>query len=419
MSQIPTDNLPDSTLALLVEGYEFVSRRCERLGSDVFQTRLLGERTICMRGRDAAELLYDRDRFHRQDAAPVPMVKVLFGEGGVQGLDGPAHHDRKAMFLQLLSPGRFDGLLEAFESRWQRRAATWAQQDSIVLYDEVARILVEAVHAWAGVPLAADEVDRRTEDLHAMITGAGTVGAGFVRGRLGRRRAEAELQEVVEQVRDGSLQPADGSALAVIAGYRDVDGDLLDARVAAVELLNVLRPTVAVDRYVVFCALAMHRHPQWRDRLRADDAGSGADAGDTHHFVQEVRRHFPFFPFVAARVQHDFEWRGLPFEEGRRVLLDLYATNHDPSVWDQPSRFDPERFADRALGPFDLLPQGGGDHMLGHRCAGEWVTIGLMQEAAGLLADLDHVVPDQDLTIGRGRVPALPRSGFVMQVRGS
>ena len=31
---------------------------------------------------------------------------------------------------------------------------------------------------------------------------------------------------------------------------------------AAVELLNVLRPTVAVDRFIVFAALALHRHPE-------------------------------------------------------------------------------------------------------------------------------------------------------------
>lgn len=87
---MPTVGRPDSTLALFAEGYEFVSNRCRLVGSDVFETRLLRQPTICMRGRDAAELFYDRGRFSRAQAAPTPMVRVLFGRGGVQGLDGPA-----------------------------------------------------------------------------------------------------------------------------------------------------------------------------------------------------------------------------------------------------------------------------------------------------------------------------------------
>lgn len=39
---IPQPPEGDNTLALLREGYNFVSRRCERLGSDAFTTTLLG-----------------------------------------------------------------------------------------------------------------------------------------------------------------------------------------------------------------------------------------------------------------------------------------------------------------------------------------------------------------------------------------
>ena len=37
---IPRENSIDSTLALLNEGYNFISRRCERLHSDAFETRI-------------------------------------------------------------------------------------------------------------------------------------------------------------------------------------------------------------------------------------------------------------------------------------------------------------------------------------------------------------------------------------------
>ncbi len=43
--------------------------------------------------------------------------------------------------------------------------------------------------------------------------------------------------------------------------HRDPYGNLLDPGVAAVELINILRPTVAVARYVAFAAVALHEFP--------------------------------------------------------------------------------------------------------------------------------------------------------------
>ena len=79
MPPIPRDKGPDSTLRLVIEGYTFISERCRRYRSDVFQTRLLLRRTICMRGEDAARIFYDIGRFQRAGAAPGRIIKTLFG----------------------------------------------------------------------------------------------------------------------------------------------------------------------------------------------------------------------------------------------------------------------------------------------------------------------------------------------------
>lgn len=38
----PRSRMPDATLAMLREGYVFVGRRCDQLGSDLFLTCILG-----------------------------------------------------------------------------------------------------------------------------------------------------------------------------------------------------------------------------------------------------------------------------------------------------------------------------------------------------------------------------------------
>lgn len=393
----------------MLAGYEFVSRRCARYGSDVFETRLLGERTVCLRGAEGARVFYDSDRFRRAGAVPARVQKTLLGVGGVQGLDDEMHRRRKALFMSLMSPGEVARLGDLVAGLWRSRLQDWERAERVVLYDEVGPVLCHAVQVWAGVPIVPSQVRGRTEDLRAMVAAPAAVGPLHRRGRSARRRAEHGLGTLVERVRAGRSAAPEGSALQAVAAHRDADGQLLDARVAAVELLNLLRPTVAVDRFITFAALALHAHPQWRQRLRD---------GDDHEaelFVQEVRRFYPFFPLQAARVRAAFDWQDVHFPPGRRVLLDLYGTDHHPQLWEEPDRFDPDRFRGRGGGAYDFIPQGGGDHHTGHRCPGEWITIELMKRAVTILTgEMDYDVPDQDLRVSLRRIPTLPASRFVI-----
>jgi hypothetical protein len=131
--------------------------------------------------------------------------------------------------------------------------------------------------------------------------------------------------------------------------------------------------------------------------------------------VQEVRRFYPFFPFVVARVRQAFDWQGYHFPKRRKVILDLYGTNQDARLWEQPEAFRPERFRHWDESPFAFIPQGGGEHQQDHRCAGEWITIELMKVALSFLTrSMTYDVPEQNLRISLSRMPAIPKSRFVI-----
>lgn len=413
MTDFPRDPALDSTPAFLREGYLFVSNRCERLGTDAFRARLMLREVVCMRGRDAAELFYGDERFTRRHAMPATTVSLLQGAESVQALDGEAHAHRKRMFVDLMTPAALDRIAEAFRTSWHEHAAGW--RGSVVLHDEVRLVLTATALAWTGIE--ADEEGTRVlaNQLSAMIDEAASFGPHYVHARYLRERCEAWARNVVREVRDGAAGP-EGSPVRAIATHRDLSGEPLDADVAAVELINLLRPIAAVARYVTFAALELHRHPHWRERLCTGESGE-VRARDIHDFVQEVRRTAPFFPVVAGLAQGPFEWRGHRFEEGDWVMLDLYGTSRDASVWEEPDAFRPERFEGRAIGPYDMVPQGGGDLVTAHRCPGEWITIRLMEEAVRLLCASDYDVPEQDLRVDLSRMPALPADGFVIALR--
>ena len=46
----------DRTLALLYEGYSFIPERCRRLGTDVFETRIMLTKVVCMTGEEATRM---------------------------------------------------------------------------------------------------------------------------------------------------------------------------------------------------------------------------------------------------------------------------------------------------------------------------------------------------------------------------
>ena len=404
----------DSTLALLRDPYRFVSRRAAELGDHVFETRLLLRRTTCMTGAEAAGVFYDPARFQRVGAAPPPLQKTLFDQGGVQGLDGKHHRQRKAMFLQINHPARVEALAEIVAREWERAVADWTAAGQIDLYPQVQLLLTRAVCEWAGVPLPEAEVETRTRQLTALFDDAGDIGLGHLRSRAARKAAERWTAEVIEQIRSGQLAVPDLSAASVIANYQEPDGQPMSPRIAAVELLNVLRPTVATAVYITFVAHALDANPDWRERL------ASGDRSEDRAFVEEVRRHYPFFPAVTAIVRHDFEWQGHRFPKGRRTLLDLYGTNHDPRVWEEPSRFHPERFLGEEPDAFAFVPQGGGDPAVHHRCPGEPISTRLMDVALDQLARRMSFSPlEPGRSVDFGRLPALPGGGYPVRVLGA
>ncbi|MEV6967135.1 cytochrome P450 [Hamadaea sp. NPDC051192] len=378
--------------------YLTLTRLRERAGSDAVRLPIPGFYAIG--GPDAAEVFYNPARFDRQGVLPGPVKKTLFGENGIHGLDGRPHQARKGMFLSVNTPESVARLLELTGAAWH---AALRHRRQLVLFDEAARVLTAAACGWAGAPIPAAGVDELARNLVAMVDGFATLGPRHVRARLARRRTELWAGHVIDDVRRGNLRPPSGSATAIIAA-----DPTLDRATAAVELLNVVRPTVAVSWMIAYAAHALHTMPQWRRRLADGDPG---EAGD---FADEVRRMYPFTPFLAARVRTGFRWRDLDFPADATVLLDVYGIDHDPRVFPNPDVFDPDRYRQRPPGLFDLIPQGAGDRETGHRCPGEPVTRAIIEQTATILARSTYQMPPQDLTINLRRIPARPASGVLI-----
>jgi fatty-acid peroxygenase len=398
----------DSTAAMLSDPYTFVSEQCDRLGADAFRSRFLLRPTVFLRGPAAVELFYDESRLQRRGAAPEPLRATLFGKGTVQGLDGPEHRSRKQMLLSLCTPQHASRLASLFEEELQTVAEGWKWQHGLLLYNALHLPLMRAACRWAEVPVASHEAKLRTNDVVALYDRAGKSLKEHIRARIARHRAERWLERIIDRVRAHRLRIAPDSVLATIAAASNSDGTLLSRRVAAAELLNLIRPTVATSVFIVDAMHALHQHPVWLENLTACSwSGEPMEL-----FLREVRRYYPFFPAVMARARKDFVWQGVKLVRGQRVVLDLYGTNHDGRAWPDPFEFRPERFREMPSTHQNFVPQGGGDARSGHRCPGEGIVTQLMTVALRFLnRKVGGRWPEQAWSLKYSRLPALPRPG--------
>jgi len=406
---IPRAKELDSTMALVKEGFNFIPSRRKALGSDIFETRLLGSKAVCIAGEEAAALFYDPKYFKRKGAMPKPLKKTLLGEGGIHEQDGEEHRQRKLMFLSMMTPERLEDIKRMVIEELDVKVDEWQTKNQVRLFDEVEEILTRAVCHWAGLPLKKSEVKQRTRELSAMVDSFGGSPKRFKEGATARQSQEKWLEGIIKDIRSGVYTPPPSTAASIVANYKGTNGKHLDLHTAAVELNNAYRPMQATAYLIAFGALALHQYPEVRAKLQADQNNY------SRMFTQEVRRFYPFTPAMGAKVKRDFVWHGYHFKKNMMVILDIFGTNRHPDSWEDADAFIPERFSNWKGSPFAFIQQGGGDHYMGHRCAGEWMTVIIMQAFFKYLTEnVSYTVPAQDLDYDMTRMPTIPKSRFII-----
>jgi len=399
----------DLTLALLRDPYGFIGRYCDRLGTDGFRTRIALRPAICLRGPEAAAFFYDGGRFGRAGAMPPITVRLLQDKGSVQTLNGAAHRHRKALFMDLaVSPDRVAALESAFGRAWNAAEARWLEKGEARLLPEVNLVIAKAVVEWMGLDWDALGGRRFARDMDAMVANAAGLGPRAWAALLQRRRAERAVKAQLQAIRQGRQPVSEDAPAGVVASFRDDAGNPLPLEVATVEALNLLRPTLAVGRFIVDAAQALEREPELKARLSAEPSL-------VEGFAEEVRRSARYFPIIGGTALRDLDWQGMPIRKGAWVLLALWGTSNDPQAVSDPALIEPARASSWRAQGHRIIPQGAGHAAETHRCPGEWFTVMLMTQATRRLLRLRYRVGRNAMRSPRFRYPPMPRDGFMMR----
>ena len=79
--------------------------------------------------------------------------------------------------------------------------------------------------------------------------------------------------------------------------------------------------------------------------------------------IMESQRLFPPGAQLNRECSDDYDYNGIHIPAGTEVVISIYALHHDPGAWQDPEKFDPERFRGAAKDTrhaFQFLPFGAG-----------------------------------------------------------
>ncbi|MGH3241112.1 MAG: cytochrome P450 [Spirillospora sp.] len=219
----------------------------------------------------------------------------------------------------------------------------------------------------------------------------------------------------------GDLPPEALQAIGALVGYYteltieratrredDLLSGLLDAaegddRLTPEEIVGVLILLVGAGIETTMLLLGNAWHAAWRH----PDARAEAFAGRVDDWIEETLRWDPPSQALARTTTEPVDLHGVTIPADERVLLLVGSANHDPAVFDDPSRFDLDRHRKssgaRPLNGGGRGPEDGASLAFGngrHHCLG--ANLGRL-EARIALTELTTAIADYDIDIAAAR----------------
>ena len=195
-----------------------------------------------------------------------------------------------------------------------------------------------------------------------------------LRFRRAMRTLDDVVYDIIRRRRDGADT---GDLLSMLLAVRDEE---TGAAMTDLEVRNQVMTFIGAGHETTATALAwtwylLSKHPEVERRLReevidvlGDRTPTAADARRlslTRRCFEEAMRLYPPVFGVVRGVVADDEIGGYRIAAGTSVILCQYVTHRHPAAWEDPERFDPDRFLpERAARrpKFAYFPFLGGPH---------------------------------------------------------
>lgn len=412
----------------LADGFAFVEDRARKYGP-VFKTRILGRPTAVIVGPDAAGLFIDESKVQRSGAM-LPHVQTLFGGQSLPVLDGDEHRERKAFVMAAFTREALATYLPEMQRQVGAALARWAEQPEVRLLDELKRLALEVICTTILGLSPGPTLDAVARDYEIFGRGFSALPVGLPGTTYTKaKQALDRILAVFEQnVREHQASPKSDGLARILEARSARDGRAISVDEAKRELHHIVVAGLIVWAWFVTAVVELDRHPEVRERLRAEVAAlppgpltpaAFAAAPYLAQVANELRRISPVVHVFFGKARATFTFAGYGIPRGWMVLFGIRSSHLRPDVYPQPEKFDPDRFSparnEAAKHPHAFVPNGAGDAHTGHKCAGyEYAPLLLQVFLTELLRGgyQCSLAPGQDLSLDYARIPPSPRDGL-------
>jgi cytochrome P450 len=420
------------TLALLKDPFGFVESRARRLGP-VFRTRVLGRPTAVITGPDATAKFIDANDVQRAHAMP-GNIQTLFGGRTLPVLDGDEHRARKQVIMAAFTHEAIAGYVPPLAGMVHATLTRWAAAGEVRAVDELRRTAIEAIALTILGQQPGPALDGLRAEYAAILRGFQALplplpGTTYSRAKAAIGRAlEALRAEVLRH--EAAPGPATDGLGRILAARGQDGGAQLDADEIARELHHLVLAGLVVWAWCARALVELAAHPEVAARLKGELATlpPGAPTFEAlailpylDQVAREIRRITPVVPVGFGRARRTFTLAGHTIPAGWMVLWGTTASHARPEVYPAPERFDPGRFAagtDAGRPPHAFAPNGAGDAVHGHKCAGYELAPTLLKVfVAELVRGFSFTLAaGQDLDYDWSVAPPAPKDGLRVTV---
>src|SRR6266581_3943242 len=334
------------------------------------------------------------------------------------------------------SPAIADGLLVTEGEFWSRQRRimrpAFHQQRLFQLGSGMTEATLDMLDRWDGLA-GSDELLDMAEEMHNLtlrITTTSLFGADLLQkmeDAAAVKRLEAVTYEIIEERRRHPTDSADLLTMLLDARDEETGQGMTDQQLRNEMMTLILAGHETTANALTWTWHLLSRNPEAMDRMRAELRSVLGDRVPTHEdlpsiaytrrVLEESLRLYPPAWIVGRRALGDDRLGDTDIVAGSVVAMSPYIVHRHPRYWDDPERFDPDRFTkDQMAGrkTFAYFPFGGGPRLcIGHNMA--LIEAQLVLATAARRFDVQpvpghHVEPERLFTLRpRGGLPLLLR----------
>ncbi len=312
------------------------------------------------------------------------MVRPFVGSNSVLVLDGPEHQRQRKLLMPALHGERMHAYGQAMLELTNAAIDSWPLHQNFALHTQMQvitlRVILRTIFGVAAGPqferlfvLLHEGVELASNPLLLFPIMQRELGGYSPWGRFMHmsRQVDEILREEVAQRRKSSDADARADVLTMLMKARDEHGQEMSFQELRDELVTMLvagHETTATA--LGWTMVGLLQDSALCQKLRDELAG----ACENGHLVPEkiaklelldatvregLRLH-PIAPVVGRLLAKPIQLGGFDIPAGWVVAPSVYLAHHRASVFQNPERFEPERFLQSRPSPSDWLPFGGG-----------------------------------------------------------